>query len=172
MKTRLIRSLVVAALTVFLGTPLLHAKKVEFPEKDPAFTFVMPDGWTTETGKDGRIYCTASDGFKIGLVASPGVTNADEAKALLPNILKGMSDAMKCEKYKAEEAHSGEMGKLWLTSMEAHCTSDGADMSLNAVVFSIARGKYFSIVGAAPAALNKAHDKEMNELIQSITAVE
>jgi hypothetical protein len=45
-------------------------------------------------------------------------------------------------------------------------------MALNAVVFSLEPGKYFTIVGAAPAILDKAHDKEMNELIKSITSVE
>jgi hypothetical protein len=166
-----VHSFLAAAVILFLGAPLLHAKTVQFPEKDPAFTFNMPDGWSTESGTDGRIYCTAPDGFKIGLVASPGVSDADDAKALLPKILKGMGDAMKCDNYKAEEAHSGEIGKMWLTSMEAKCSSEGTDMSLNAVVFSLAPGKYFSIVGAAPATLNKAHDKDMNDLINSITAV-
>jgi hypothetical protein len=172
MKTKLFHSILTAVIALFLATPLLHAKKVEFPEKDPAFTFTMPDGWSTETGKDGRIYCTAPDGFKIGLVASPGVSDADDAKALLPKILKGMADAMKCESYKQDEAHTGDMGKLWLASMQAHCTSEGTEMSLNALVFSVAPGKYFSIVGAAPAKLDKAHDKDMNELIKSITPVE
>jgi hypothetical protein len=44
-------------------------------------------------------------------------------------------------------------------------------MALNAVVFSLEAGKYFTMVGAAPAILDKAHDKEMDELIKSIAAV-
>lgn len=172
MKTKLFHSLLAGAITILLATPLLHAKKVEFPADDPAFTFTMPESWSTETGKDGRIYCTAPDGFKIGIVASSGVSDADDAKALLPKILKGMADAMKCEKYKAEDVNSGEMGELSLSSLQAQCTSEGAEMVLNAVVFSLEPGKYFSIVGAAPAILDKAHDKEMNELIKSITAKE
>jgi hypothetical protein len=172
MKMNLLRPVLAGAITLLLAAPLLHAKKVEFPEDDPVFTFTMPDSWTTETGKDGRIYCTAPDGFKIGIVASPGVSDADEAKKLLPGVLKGMADAMKCEKYKTEEANTGEMGKLSLTSMQGQCKSEGTDMVLNALVFSLEPGKYFTIVGAAPAILDKAHDKEMNELIKSITAVE
>ena len=172
MKMNLIRSLLAVTLTLFVAGPLLHAKKVEFPADDPAFTFNMPDAWTTETGKDGRIYCTAPDGFKIGIIASPGVSDAEEAKALLPKILKGMADSLKCQNYKAEDANSGEMGKLSASSMQAQCKSEDIEMALNAVVFSLAPGKYFSIVGAAPAVLDKAHDKEMNDLIKSITAVE
>jgi hypothetical protein len=172
MKMNLIRSLLAVSLTIFVASPLLHAKKVEFPADDPAFSFTMPDAWTTETGKDGRIYCTAPDGFKIGIIASPGVSDADEAKALLPKILKGMADSMKCQNYEAKDPTSGEMGKLSLTSMRARCKSEGIEMALNAVVFSLEPGKYFSIVGATPAILDKAHDKEMNELIKSITAIE
>ena len=169
---KLFHSLLVVAIVFPLATPLLHAKKVEFPADDPAFTFTMPDSWTTETGPDGRIYCTAPDGFKIGIIASPSVSDADDAKALLPKILKGMADAMKCENYKTADVNSGEMGELLLSSMQAQCKSEGAEMVLNAVIFSLEPGKYFSIVGAAPAVLDKAHDKEMNELIRSIAAVE
>ena len=163
---------ILLAAAIFIATPLLHAKKVEFPEDEPAFTFTMPDSWTTETGKDGRIYCTAPDGFKIGIVASPGISDADAAKKLLSTVMKGMADAMKCEKYKAEEAKAGELGKLSLASMRGQCKSEGTEMALNVVVFSLEPGKYFTIVGAAPAILDKAHDKEMNDLIRSITAVE
>ena len=172
MKTNLVRSLLALALTILLATPLVQAKKVEFPVDDPAFTFEMPEEWTTETGKDGRIFCTAPDGFKIGIIASPGVSDADDAKELLPKILKGMGDAMKCENYKTDEANAGEIGKLSFVGMEGQCKSEGTEMALNAFVFSLEPGKYFSIVGAAPAKLDKAHSKEMNELIKSIAAVE
>lgn len=172
MKIKLFHSLLVAAIIALLAAPLLEAKKVEFPVDDPVFTFTTPDDWTTETGKDGRIYCTAPDGFKIGLIASPAVSDADDAKKLLPTVLKGMGDAMKCENYKTEEVKTGDMGKLWLASLHGQCKSEGIEMALNAVVFSLETGKYFTIVGAAPAKVDKAHDKEMNELIKSITAVE
>jgi hypothetical protein len=172
MNTRLFHSFFTAALLVLIATPLLHAKQVKFPIDDPAFTFTMPDTWTTETGKDGRIYCTAPDGFKIGIIASPGLSDADDAKALLPKILKGMADSLKCQNYKAKDAKAGDLGKLSLNSMRAQCKSEGVEMTLSAVVFSLKSGKYFSLVGAAPAVLDKVHDKEMNDLIKSITAVE
>ena len=119
MKTLIAKSFLtcLAAGCLFLAPALsLQAKTVKFPADDPAFSFNLPDGWTTETGKDGRLYCTAGDGseFKIGFVASPGVKNADDAKELLPKILKGMSDAMKCENYKASEVKTGKMGALSL----------------------------------------------------------
>lgn len=172
METRVSCTLVAVAIALGLATPLLHAKSVEFPAEDPAFTFTMPDDWTTESGKDGRIYCTAPDGFKIGIIASPGVSNADDATKLLTTVLKGMADAMKCENYKTEEAKRDEMGKLSLASRHGQCKSEGIEMALNAVIFSLEPGKYFTIVGAAPEKVDKAHGKEMNELIKSITAVE
>jgi len=172
LETRVSRTLVAVAIALGLATPLLHAKKVEFPADDPAFTFTMPDDWTTETGKDGRVYCTAPAGFKIGIIASPGVSDADDARKLLRTVLKGMADAMKCENYKSEEAKTGEMGKLSLVSRHGQCKSEGIEMALNAAVFSLEPGKYFTIVGAAPEKVDKAHRKEMSELIRSITAVE
>jgi hypothetical protein len=172
MQTKLFRSLLTAAVTLLLGAPLLHAKKVEFPEKDPAFTFNMPDSWSTETGKDGRTFCTAPDGFKIGIVASPSVSDPEEAKALLPKILKGMADAMKGKNYEQKEVRAADLDKMWMAAAQAHCSSEGTEMSLNAVVFVLPAGKYYSIVGAAPKKLDEAHEKEMNELLKSIEAFE
>jgi hypothetical protein len=162
----------IATACLFLGlSPSLQAKKVEFPADDPAFTFTLPDGWTTENGPDGRIYCTASDGFKIAFVASPGVKNDADAKDMLPKVLTAMSDAMKCKDYKADETRSGKVGDLTLTGIEAACKVEGTEMSLNAVVFVIG-GKYFSIVGAATKEVDKAHSQDMNTIIGSIAAAE
>ena len=177
MKTVLAKSFLTCIATAFLLlglSPSLQAKKIGFPADDPAFTFNLPDGWTTETGKDGSLDCTAGDGseFKIAFVASPSVENADDAKALLPKVLKAMSEGMKCENYKADEAKSGNVGKVSLVAMEAHCKVDGTEMSLNAVVFSVAPGKYFSLMGAASKEVDKAHNKDMNGIIGSIAAVE
>ena len=165
-------SLSLAAIMALLAAPHLQAKKVEFPVDDPVFTFTIPEDWTTERGKDGRLYCTAPDGFKIGMIASPGLSDADDAKKMLPTVLKGMADAMKCKNYKTGEVKADEMGNLWLASLHAQCESDGIEMALNAAVFSLEAGKFFTIVGAAPEKVDKAHAKEMNELIRSITAVE
>lgn len=172
MKTKLFQSMLAAVVILVLGAPLLQAKNVAFPEKDPAFTFTMPDSWETETGKDGRIYCTAPDGFKIGIAASPAVSNPEEAKALLPKILQGMADAMKGKNYEQGEVRAADLDTMWMAVAQAHCSSEGMEMSLNAVVFVLPSGKYYSIVGAAPKTREQAHEKEMNELIKSITAVE
>jgi hypothetical protein len=177
MKTLLTKLFLTCLSTVslFLAPALsLQAKTVEFPAKDPAFSFSLPDGWTTETGEDGRLYCTAGDGseFKVGFVASPGVKNADDAKTLLPKILQGMSDAMKCENYKASEAQAGKIGALSYIAMEAHGTVSGTEMVLSAFIFSLTPGHYFSIVGAASKEVDEAHNKDMSGIISSIAAVE
>lgn len=171
MKRKTARAGAVAAMLLLAVVPL-SAKTVEYPEKNPALTFTIPDGWTTEKGRDGRIFCTAEDGFKIALSASGRITNADEAKALLSKMVKSMADAMKCEDYKPGNVHARNLRNMWMSVMRGRCTSEGVDMSLNAVVFSLAPGKYFSLIGAAPTALDKAHDKDMDELIRSIKAVE
>jgi hypothetical protein len=168
---KLLLTCVATAFLVLGLSPSLQAKKVEFPADDPVFTFNLPDGWTTENGPDGRIYCTASDGFKIAFVASPGVKNDGDAKDMLPKVLTAMSDAMKCQNYKAEETRTGKVGDLSLMGIEAACKVEGTEMSLNAVAFAIA-DKYFSIVGASTKEIDKAHSKDMNSIIGSIAAVE
>jgi hypothetical protein len=173
MKTSVTRLVVTCIVTGgLLLSASLQAKKIEFPEKDPAISFDVPDGWTSETGPDGRMYFTAPDGFKFGIVASPGVKTAEDAKGLVPTILKSMCDAMKCEGYKMEDPHTADVGKMWLTAGEAHGKVDGNEMSLNAVVFSLSPGKYFSIVGAATKAIDEAHGKDMNAVLKSIAAVD
>jgi hypothetical protein len=79
---------------------------------------------------------------------------------------------MKCENYKPGEVHARDLRNMWMSVMQARCQSDGTDMSLNAVVFSLSPGKYFSLVGASTTALDKAHDRDMNELMRSIKAIE
>jgi hypothetical protein len=151
----------------------LQAKKVEFPADDPAFTFNLPDGWTTETQKDGSLDCTAGDGseFKVAFGASE-IKNAEDAKALLPILLNAMSDGMKCENFKAFDAKSGKIGNVSLIAMEGRCKVEGIEMSMNVVFFSPSPGKYFSILGAASREVDKAHEKDMNNIIGSIAAVE
>ena len=171
MKRKTARAVALAA-GLLLAAASLSAKTIEYSEKDPAFTFTIPDGWTTEKGRDGRIFCTAEDGFKIALSASERITNADEAKALLVKMVKNMAEVMKCEDYKPGNVHARNLRNMWMSVMRGRCKSEGVDMSLNAVVFSLSPGKYFSLVGAAPTTLDKAHDKDMDELIRSIKAVE
>jgi hypothetical protein len=175
MKTVIAKSFLFCIATgfLFLAFPL-QAKTVKFPADDPAFSFNLPDGWTTETGPDGHLYCTAGDGsdFKIGFVASPGVKSADDARELLPKILKSMSDAMKCENYKASEVKSGKLGDMSFVTMEGHGTVGGTEMALNALIFTLTPGHYFSIVGAASRDVDKAHDRDMSGIIGSIAAVE
>lgn len=170
--TRLVVTCIVTGGLLVSASLSLQAKKVEFPEKDPAITFEVPDGWTSENGPDGRIYFTAPDGFKFGVVASPGVKNAADAEALVPKVLQSMCDAMKCADYKMEEKHTADMGKIWLTAREASGKVDGTEMSLNAVVFSVTSGKYFSIVGASTKAIDEAHGKDMNAVLKSIAPVD
>ncbi|PYJ09997.1 MAG: hypothetical protein DMF06_08015 [Verrucomicrobia bacterium] len=168
---KLLLTFIATACLVLGLSSSLQAKKVEFPADDPAFTFNLPDGWTTENGPDGRIYCTAKDGFKIAFVASPGVKSDADAKEMLPKVITAMSDAMKCQNFKSDEMKSGKVGDLTLTGVEAACKVEGTDMSLNAVAFAIG-GKYFSIVGASTKEVDKAHGKDMNDIIGSIAAAE
>jgi len=177
MKTLLAKSFLacLAAGSLVLAPAIsLQAKTVKFPADDPAFSFTLPDGWTTESGPEGRIYCTAGDGseFKVGFVSSPGVKSVDDAKDLLPKILRGMSDAMKCEGYKAGEAKSGKIGDLSYITMEGHGTLSGTEMVMTAFIFSLTPGHYFSIVGAASKEVDEAHNKDMSGIISSIAAVE
>jgi hypothetical protein len=163
------------AASLVLGASLSsQAKTIEFPADKPVFTFKLPKGWTTETGKDGRIYCTAGDGseFKFGIVESPSVKNEEGAKELLSEILKSMSDAMECKEYKTKEPKSGKTDDISLVAMEGSCKAGGTEMSLNAVVFSLTPGKYFSMVGAASKEVDKAHEEDMNGIIGSIAAVD
>jgi hypothetical protein len=64
------------------------------------------------------------------------------------------------------------MGKMWLTAREATGKVDGTEMSLNAVVFSLSPGKYFSIVGAATKEIDAKHGQDMNAVLKSIAAVD
>ena len=49
--------------SLLIATSLsLSAKTLKFPEKDPAFSITLPDGWTAVPDKDGNLDCQSGDG--------------------------------------------------------------------------------------------------------------
>ena len=151
-------------------TPSLQARTVSFPEKNPAFSFTLPAGYTTETGKDGGLTFTASDGFKFAIATAPAVKNEKDAKALVPTLLKAMADSMKGENFEVrKEVHtSPPEEKVWSTFSEASCKLNGNKISIVAFVFSLTPGKFYSLCATASEEVQNAHSKDFRDIAHSI----
>ena len=71
------------------------------------------------------------------------VKNAEEAIALLLEMLRAMSEAMECRDFKMDEVQTGQTDGVWRTARAAHGTVSGTAMSLHAAaMFSVRAGEY------------------------------
>jgi hypothetical protein len=167
------KTLLVLAASLLIATSLsLSAKTIKYPEKDPSFSITLPDGWTAKPDKDGNLDCEAGDGskFSFSIIASKNITTDEELTAYLPKLAQTMADGAKLKDLKVGEVKGGTTAnKLKLFGLNAHGKSEGIDMVISLAGFAPTKGKYFIIMGAESVEIDKAHDKDMGVIINSIT---
>ena len=83
----------------------LFAKTIKYPEKDPAFSMTLPDGWTCKPDKDGNLDVEAGDGskFSFSIIPTKEMNKEDELKAYLPQLAQKMGDGAKISDLKVSE---------------------------------------------------------------------
>ena len=167
------KNFLLLAATLLLATALtLNAKTIKYPEKDPSFSITLPDDWTAKPDKDGNLDCQAGDGskFSFSIVPSKEVNTEADLKAFLPKLAQGMADGAKMEKTKVGEV--GEMTnakKVKLFGLNANGATSGVDMVISLAAFAPKKDTYFVIMAVESADVDKAHDKVMGDIINSIT---
>jgi hypothetical protein len=172
---RLIARLSVVAVLVAIGATL-NATTVEYPEKHPAFTITLPDGWKATVDQEGNLDCEAGDGSDFGFSimrteGRPGMTTEAELKDYLPTLAKEVAGA------KIENLDVGAIQEMTtpknvkLFGVNATGRAAGVDMVISVASFAPQPGTYFVLTSAAVAQVDKAHEKEMNEIVRSITPV-
>jgi len=150
----------------------LSAKTIKYPEKDPAFSITLPDGWTAKPDKDGNLDCVAGDGsnFSFSIIASENITSDEELKAFLPKLAQTMADGAKLKDLKVGEMKEmTNANKVKLMGLNAHGQTEGVPMVISLAGFAPAKDNYFIIMGAESVEVDKAHDKAMGGIINSIT---
>ena len=168
------KTLLILTTSLLLATSLnLNAKTIKYPEKDPAFSITLPEGWTAKPDKDGNLDCEAGDDSKFSFsILSAKEMNKGEAelKAFLPTLAKNMGDGAGIKDLKVSEIQEMTTGKgVKFFGLNANGPSSGAEMIISLAAFAPKKDTYFIIMGAAEKSVDKAHDKEMGEIINSIT---
>lgn len=165
------------AVTALAGAVNVSAKTIKFPEKNPAFSFTLPDDWTTKPDDKGNLDCTAGDGskFSFSIVDAKGAKEASseaEVKAYLPKLAKTMGDGAKIGDLKVHDAQEmTNPNKIKLMGLNATGQTSGVDMVISLAAFAPKEDHYFIMMAAEPAEIDKAHDPAMMEIIKSIKRV-
>lgn len=161
------------AASLLIATSLsLSAKTIKYPEKDPAFSITLPDGWTAKPDKDGNLDCVAGDGskFSFSIIASKNITSDDELKAYLPKLAETMGESAKLQDLKVGEVKEMTTAhKVKLMGLDAHGQTEGIAMVITLAGFAPTKGNYFVFMSAESAEVDKAHGKDMGGIINSIT---
>ena len=158
--------------SLLIATSLsLDAKTIKYPEKDPAFSITLPDGWTTKPDKDGNLDCVAGDGSKFSflIMDSKNVTTDDELKSYLPELARTMGENLLKDVKVGDIKEMTNANKVKLMGLNAPGQTEGIPMVISLAGFAPTKGNYFVIMGAESAEVDKAHDKDMGGILNSIT---
>lgn len=159
--------------SLLIATSLsLSAKTIKYPEKDPAFSITLPDGWTTKPDKDGDLDCVAGDGSKFSflIMDSKNITSDDELKSYLPELARTMGEGVKLKDLKVGDVKEmTNANKVKLMGLNAPGQTEGIPMVISLAGFAPTKGNYFVIVGVESVEVDKAHDKDMGGILNSIT---
>ena len=167
------KTLLTFAASLLIATSLsLSAKTIKYPDKDPAFSITLPDGWTAKPDKDGNLDCVAGDGskFSFSIIASKNITSDDELKTYLPKLAETMGEGAKLKDLKVGEVKEmTTANKVKLMGLNAHGQTEGVAMVISLAGFAPTKGNYFVIMGAESVEVDKAHDKDMGGILNSIS---
>jgi hypothetical protein len=167
------KNLLLLTATLLLATAFnLSAKTIKYPDKDSAFSITLPDDWTATPDKDGNLDCQAGDGskFSFSIIPTKDMNKEDELKAYLPKLAQTMGEGAGIKDLKVGDVKEGTTGKgVKLFGLNATGQTSGIDMIISLGAFAPKKGVYFVLMGAEPAEVDKAHDKAMGEIINSIT---
>lgn len=165
----------IAAASLFFSVILpVEAKRVKFPEEDPAFSFNLPGGWTMEADKDGDLVCKSGD--------SPGITlNVNkmnqifvEVKESLPGLGKTFSKAAKMTAVETKDLgddtnKQGVKGSIYV--VKGKSSGQAVTAELLAIEPRKDENAFFIMFSGLADAMSK-HGEDIGAIIDSIKAIE
>jgi hypothetical protein len=149
-----------------------EAGTATFPEKDPAFTVTYPDDWTVKVDSEGNL------NFKAGARSGPSfliqkldAKTEEEVTVFLQRIVKSLDlgDAKTAKVSEIKETTTPKGVKL--RAITSANTAMGVEMIYSDTAFAPKKGVYFGLLNVGFAADLKAQEKEITEVLNSITPV-
>jgi hypothetical protein len=161
------------SVSLFIGTFAgLQAKTTKFPEKDPAFSVTFPDDWTVAVDSEANLKCKAADGSGVWFIIQKlDAKTEEETKVFLQQIVKtvDLGDAKTAKVSEIKETTTAKGVKLFaITSTN---TTSGVEMVYSDTAFAPKKGIYFGLLNIDTAADAKAHEKQITEILNSITPI-
>lgn len=171
----------VAFLLFGLASPLLgkpadeDTRTINFPKKNPTFTFSVPADWTSKVDKEGDIACSSDDGsdFAFTIMIAKDIESLADLKEFLPKMAEEIATGAKLKKVKIGDLSEGKSPDgISMAVLETVGKIQGEDFIITLMGFTPARGKYYILMTSEGADIDKAHQKEMSKIVDSIKKAE
>ena len=164
-----VKRFAIAVALLSLGSALVHAEEVAFPEQTPRFTINVPETWKP-VFRSGSLTLLPipEDGFIIQVNQQPAA-----AEELLDKLTERIASELQFTEIKlgrdseAENEHDVEC-----TMMTSTGRSGGVDVVVTVVAFTLEDEQHFTIQSAGPAELNQKHKAVLLGIVDSIKPIE
>ena len=154
-------------------SPSLRAETIKFPEKDPAFSFTLPDGWKATLNKKGDLECSV-DGrskFPIFKIIRIGTLTDEKMKDAMPKFMKIYGQSSGIENLLVSDLkETANAKKVKFLRMNGSGPTSEIEMGLAILAFAPRKDTYFLIMSGALAS-DKTHEQAIGEIVKSITPI-
>jgi hypothetical protein len=150
------------------------SKSIKFPEKDPAFTFELPKGWTYTTDKDGNLDCKAGNDetYVFSILNLDDVHNDEELKTALPEVATTLAKAMHLKNFEAGDIETDTNGEgVSFTGIAGDGEANGTGFTVMVHAFEPQKGKYYALALAATKESDAKHEQDYDDITASITPI-
>lgn len=170
-----------ALLFIALASPLFgrpvdaDTRTITFPKKNPTFTISVPADWTSKVDKDGDIECRSDDGSDFGftIMIAKDIESLADLKEFLPKMADEIATGAKLKKVKIGDLSEGKSPDgISMAVLETVGKIQGEDFIITLMGFTPARGKYYILMTSEGAEVDKAHQKDMSKIVDSIKKAE
>ena len=153
----------------------VRAETLKFPGDKPAFSVTLPEGWACTIDKDGDGTCQNSGdaSYQIQIMSAPGEIKDDASvKPVLQHVLELVNEATKMANAQIGKAYElKNANKVKFIGQKSEGKVSGANVYVNALVFSPREGKYFMIEFIGAVAAKATNDKVTGSVLESIRAI-
>jgi hypothetical protein len=143
-----------------------------FPEKNPAFTVTYPDDWTVKVDSEANLNFTTGAGSRLSFIIQKlDAKTEEEVKVFLQQIVKtlDLGDAKTAKVSEIKETTTPKGVKL--LAITSTNTAIGVEMIYSDTAFAPKKGIYFGLLNIDAAVDAKAHEKQITEVLNSITPI-
>lgn len=167
-------SITLAAALLVAASLSLSAGTMKYPEKDPAFSFTLPDGWTTTVDKKGALDCKVNGSSKFPIFSiNPlkGRTTEAAITAAMPKLAKISGESAGIENLQISDIKEMTTAKnVKFLRLNATGPTSEIEMVMSILAFAPRKDTYFVIMSSALAS-DKTHEQAIGEIVKSITPI-